>query len=667
MEPVGEEELDYEDEDYVQKKHFHTGGAISALAEEELLGEEDEYDDLYNDVNVGEDFIQSINNPQLAGTANGAEQGQDIGLEVEFPHREVNEAEIPGIGQEGKPSVKEDGVDYAEVEQQKSGGGGVKDLEEGADECAGSGSNPAVSISAPPPLKERRIEEVGLGKTDAKNGSLGHRGSGAVGLVKGAGDTGPASGKGGSPISGSGGGRGGAVLGSNRSGPNRSSLNENTGRHAGSNSHSGESGGTMLFVGELHWWTTDAELESVLSEYGRVKDVRFFDEKASGKCKGYCQVEFYDHEAAAACKEGMNGHVFNGRPCVVAYASPHTVRQMGAAQVNKSQALAQSQTQTQGQQRRMMNDGGGRGGGSSYQSGEGGRNYGKMGWGRGGVHGQGTGSRGPGGQGRGRGGMGGKNIGGGGGGGGGGPYGQGLPGPPMGGPPGGMMHTQGIMGQGFDPTYGAHMGRGGGYGGFSSHGPHFPGMIPSFPAVGTVGLPGVALHVNPAFFGRGMATNGMGVIPSGGMDGPQTGMWADPTTGGWGGEEHNRRMKEVSYVDDMGSEYGYSEISHERGGRSSAPRDKERGSDRDWAGTSERRRRDDREADWTRDRYREEKDGYMDQRQRERDWENEDDWEKEKPSRSRIKVRNMDQEDPRSRSKEADYGKRRRLPAELNE
>jgi cleavage and polyadenylation specificity factor subunit 6/7 len=230
-----------------------------------------------------------------------------------------------------------------------------------------------------------------------------------------------------------------------------------------------------------------------------------------------------------------------------------------------------------------------------------------------------------------------------------------------------MMHPQGMMGQGFDPTYGAHMGRGGGYGGFSSHGPPFHGMIPSFPPVGTVGLPGVAPHVNPAFFGRGVTANGMGMMPSGGMEGHQTGMWADSGMGGWGGEEHNRRMRESSYGDDMGSEYGYNDMNHERGGRSSVSRDKERGTERDWGGSSDRRRRDDRETDWHRDRYREEKDGYMDQRQRERDWENEDDWEKERPSKSRSKSRLVEDEDQRPRSKEVDYGKRRRLQSELNE
>ncbi|ONK58359.1 uncharacterized protein A4U43_C09F11440 [Asparagus officinalis] len=63
-------------------------------------------------------------------------------------------------------------------------------------------------------------------------------------------------------------------------------------------------GPTMLFVGELHWWTTDADLERVLTQYGRLKEIKFFDERASGKSKGYCQVEFYAQQLAAACKEG---------------------------------------------------------------------------------------------------------------------------------------------------------------------------------------------------------------------------------------------------------------------------------------------------------------------------------------------------------------------------
>ncbi|KHN45800.1 hypothetical protein glysoja_049347 [Glycine soja] len=47
------------------------------------------------------------------------------------------------------------------------------------------------------------------------------------------------------------------------------------------------SGGTILFVGDSHWWTIDAELEIELSKYKPMKEVQFFYEKASGKSKGY--------------------------------------------------------------------------------------------------------------------------------------------------------------------------------------------------------------------------------------------------------------------------------------------------------------------------------------------------------------------------------------------
>ncbi|KAB5545220.1 hypothetical protein DKX38_013332 [Salix brachista] len=99
-----------------------------------------------------------------------------------------------------------------------------------------------------------------------------------------------------------------------------------------------------------------------------------------GKYKIHYLFEFYDRAAAGACKAGMNEHVFNGRPCIVAFASPQTQNKMGASYESKTQAQLQSQSQTQG--RRPVNDRAGRGGNMNYQSGDGGRNYGIGGWGR---------------------------------------------------------------------------------------------------------------------------------------------------------------------------------------------------------------------------------------------------------------------------------------------
>ncbi|XP_059657785.1 uncharacterized protein LOC132304223 [Cornus florida] len=651
MDPMAEEQIDYGDEEYrgAQKMQYQGGGAISALADDEMMGEDDEYDDLYNDVNVGEGFLQLQRSEAPAASVGGGTLG--------FPEQKTNvpepraEAVVPkdlsiaGVATEGKHLNAV--IRFPEQKEGLTADGGQ-----------GVGT---IDIS-----QKQRVPEM---SHDAQTGNLGFRGSAPMPHKIGVDPTdmpGKVANES-APLlnSGSGGHRGVSQMPAHQMGMNanvnvnRPPVNENQIRPPVDN------GGTMLFVGELHWWTTDADLENVLSQYGRVKEIKFFDERASGKSKGYCQVEFYDAVAAAACKEGMNGYVFNGRACVVAFASPQTIKQMNASYMNKTQ----NQPQSQSQGRRPMNDGVGRGGGgNNYSGGDGGRNYGRGGWGRGG---QGILNRGPGGGPmRGRGGaMGAKNMVGGGVGVGSGAnvgaYGQGLAGPAFGGPPGGLMHPQGMMGAGFDPTF---MGRGAGYGGFS--GPGFPGMLPSFPAVNTMGLAGVAPHVNPAFFGRGMAANGMGMMGTTGMEGPHAGMWTDASMGGWGGEEHGRRTRESSYGgEDGASEYGYGEASHEKGVTSNAAsREKERGSERDWF-PSEKRHRDEREHDRDRPerdyRYREDRDGYRDHRPKERDLGYEDDWDRgQSSSRSRSRSRAIPEEEHRSRPRDVDYGKRRRMPSE---
>lgn len=656
---MGEEQLDYDDDEYggSHKAQYQSSGAIPALAEEEMMGEDDEYDDLYNDVNVGEGFLQlQRSEPQRpTGFANGGIQTQNTDApksRVEpGAHQELN---IPKVANEGNYSNA--GNRFAPVQDQGMA-------------AALKGPEGTVNYA-----EKARPSEM---THDLHVGNVGLRGSAPMPNKIGAESTDISAKVANEPA---------PLMNPNTTGagprgvpqmPNTQvGTNVNFNRPMGENTIRTpvENGATMLFVGELHWWTTDAELESVLSQYGRVKEIKFFDERASGKSKGYCQVEFFDSAAAAACKEGMHGHVFNGRACVVAFASPQTLKQMGASYMNKNQVGPPSQSQGGG---RGMNDRvGGRGGGMNYGGGDAGRNFGRAGgWGRGGA--QGILNRGPGGGPgggpmRGRGpmgaGRGGAGVGPGGNGGG---YGQGLGGPAFGGPAVGLMNPQGMMGAGFDPTY---MGRGG-YGGFSA--PGFPGMVPSFPAVNTMGLAGVAPHVNPAFFGRGMAANGMGMMGPTGMEG-HAGMWSDAGIGGWAGgvgggeEQQGRRTRESSYGgDDGGSEYGYGGDgggTQEKGIRSSAAssREKDRSHERDW---SERRHRD--ESDYDRpereQRYREEKDTYRDHhRQRERDLGYDDDWDNrgQPSSRSRSRSRAVPEDDYRSRSRDADYGKRRRMPSE---
>lgn len=647
MDPTPDDHLDFGDEECggSQKMQFHGGGTIPALADDEMMGEDDEYDDLYNDVNVGEGFLQmqqyEAHKPPDS-VVNGVSQA---------PGNSTPEPKVETITPpEMKPGLVSTGLRFPE---QKSG----YNAERGPDQAAASSAEkarpPSMTHDAtvsnmgfqPSVAMSHRAVSDPVHEISGKvaNESLSLLNSGSVGGSR-------------APVMPT------HQMSSNANPDmNHPMINENQMRPAI------ENGYTMLFVGELHWWTTDADIESVLVQYGKVKEIKFFDDRASGKSKGYCQVEFYDPAAASACKEGMNGHIFNGRPCVVAYATPQTIKQMGSSYINKTPTQVQTQP-VQG--RRPMNEGLNRGSGTNFPGGgDAGRNFGRGGWGRGG---QGMANRGPvGGPGRGRGVMAAKNmignvpgpnvgmgVG---------AYGQGLAGPGFGGPPG-LMHPQGMMGPGFDPGY---MGRGAGYGGFS--GPAFPGIIPPFPAVNPMGLAGVAPHVNPAFFGRGMGMMG----GTTGMDGPHQGMWTDTSTGGgWEREEHERRTRESSYGgDDNASEYGYGDASHEKGARSTAvsrekerasERISERASERDWSGNSEKRNRDERDNDrdrYDRDhRYREERDGYRDYRHKERDLDYDN--ERGHSSKSRSRSRAVQEDDHRSRSRDADYGKRKRLPSE---
>lgn len=702
---------------------FHPNEAISAVADDGFMADEedDDYEDLYNDVNVGEGFLQSVKKNDEAELRNEEKEkvnieGEDRGVEPVIGTSEA-EVSIPGLVGE---SVAKEGE--AEGGGEGGGGGSVSDVVVassgyGAQEVKGSdvGQEIPVGIGAGTGGGFRvELGEAANRATDLEA----HRGNNiSQGLLP--------------PPH---------VLGNNENlmRPVMSNVNGGTPPGPGSNmvgnganiampgvvgggTGGGGGGGTFLFVGDLHWWTTDAELEAELCKYGAVKEVKFFDEKASGKSKGYCQVEFYDPMAATACKEGMNGYAFNGRPCVVEYASPYSVKRMGEAQVSRSQQAQSVTAQTK------------RGGpadppskpvvtnnnapiGGNFQGGEN-RGFGRGNWGRGNA--QGMGGRGPGGPMRNRpGGMGGRGLMGNGGGG----FGQGMgTGPPM-----NMMH-QSMMGQGFEQAFGGPMARMGGYGGFpGAPGPPFPGLLSSFPPVGGVGLPGVAPHVNPAFFGRGMPMNGMGMMPNASVDGGHNmGMW-DPNSGGWGGGEDlgGGRAAESSYGEDAASDHQYGEVNHDRGARPNPVKDKERASEREWSGSSDRRTREDkdtgyerdilrekdigqgyemperrhrddrdtgrererehhhknrersrdrererdrdRERDRERDRHREERERYGgDHRTRHRDEpEHDDEWNRGRSSRGHSKSRLSREDNHRSRSRDADYGKRRRLTTE---
>lgn len=574
--PMNQENAGYGD----NQKLLHQGsGTIPALADEELMGEDDDYDDLYSDVNVGESFFQAHNQPQAPAQVGGSIQAQNSNVS------EPRMAVVSGGGVEGKYGNGISGPETRSDTYPQGSSFGPK------------GMNVDVQSNQPNKVNPQGSTSIVL-NTHSFSGN-------AVNVPE------PP------PVHNA---YGGAPQGAQQIPVSQTSVNPSAMvNRSPTQPFVVDNGNTMLFVGELHWWTTDAEIESVLSQYGRVKEIKFFDERVSGKSKGYCQVEFYDSAAAAACKEGMNGFVFNGKACVVAFASPETLKQMGANFTGRNQG------QNQMQNRRPLNEGMGRGNNNNNnnnnmntQNGDGGRNFGRGGgFARGG---QGMGNRGGhwGGAARGRGMNNMAN------GAGAGPYGgPGLAGPAF----GGMMHPQGMMGAGgFDPTF---MGRGGGYGGFP--GLAYPGMPQPYPGVNPMGMVGIAPHVNPAFFGGA----GMGTMGNAGMNGVHAGgMWNEASGGGGGGEEG-------------GSEYGgYEDENQEKEEKPS--REKERSTtERDWSESSggDRRHKS----------HREEKDSHREYKHR--DSEEYDRGQSSSKSRSRSR---MSEDDHRSRSRDADYGKRRR-------
>lgn len=157
-----------------------------------------------------------------------------------------------------------------------------------------------------------------------------------------------------------------------------------------------------LYVGNLPYQMTDAELNELFAAYGAVESAQVIVDRETGRSKGFGFVQMANPTEADNATNALNGQQFKGRPLTVNEARPKT----------------------------EFGGGGGGGGRGGYGGGGGGRGGygGGGGGGRGGYGGGGGGGRGGyGGGGGGRGGRGGYGGGGGGygGGGGGGDYGGG--------------------------------------------------------------------------------------------------------------------------------------------------------------------------------------------------------------------------------------------------
>jgi RNA recognition motif-containing protein len=141
-----------------------------------------------------------------------------------------------------------------------------------------------------------------------------------------------------------------------------------------------------IYVGNLPWSTTDAELRDMFAQFGQVIKAQVITDRDTGRSRGFGFVEMPTEEDAQRAIDALNNQPMGGRPLTVNIARPREPRAGG---------------------------GGGGYGGGGYGGGGGRGGYGGGGGGRGGYGGGGGGRGGYGGGGGGYGGGGGGYSGGG--------------------------------------------------------------------------------------------------------------------------------------------------------------------------------------------------------------------------------------------------------------
>jgi RNA recognition motif-containing protein len=83
-----------------------------------------------------------------------------------------------------------------------------------------------------------------------------------------------------------------------------------------------------IFVGNLPGATTEEDVSTLFSEYGRVRSLRLARDVFSGQCRGFGFVEMEGHEARAAIA-ALNGREFKGNPLRVNEERPEKGRRRG--------------------------------------------------------------------------------------------------------------------------------------------------------------------------------------------------------------------------------------------------------------------------------------------------------------------------------------------------
>jgi RNA recognition motif-containing protein len=132
-----------------------------------------------------------------------------------------------------------------------------------------------------------------------------------------------------------------------------------------------------IYVGNLSWNMTDADLNELFISYGTVTNAKVLKDKTSGRSRGFGFVEMEDDEAARTAIAALNDSEVQGRKLIVNESQPKAEGSGGGGGGFKKRSF-----------------GGGSGGGGGYKKSGGGGYGGGGSRGGGGGYGGGGGNRG---------------------------------------------------------------------------------------------------------------------------------------------------------------------------------------------------------------------------------------------------------------------------------
>ena len=84
-----------------------------------------------------------------------------------------------------------------------------------------------------------------------------------------------------------------------------------------------------IYVGNLPYTTTEAELESLFAPFGEVARASIIMDRETGRSRGFGFVEMPDDEEGRKAIEALNGQDFNGRSLTINEARPRQPRSGG--------------------------------------------------------------------------------------------------------------------------------------------------------------------------------------------------------------------------------------------------------------------------------------------------------------------------------------------------